>query len=67
MASKEISLVVCIILNWNGMSINSMGAPILMTTMASLAKTNYSNMKILVVDADSEDDSLSYIKKISRM
>ncbi len=59
----EEPLVACIILNWNGMIIKHEGTPILKKCLATLVKTKYSNMRILVVDADSEDDSVQYVKK----
>lgn len=60
---KKESLVVCIILNWNGIAITCNGKPILETCLKSLMKTKYSNMKVVVVDAESQDGSADYVRR----
>ena len=55
-------LVVIIVLNWNGIAIEYNYRAILKTTLETLNKTNYSNYKVIVVDADSKDDSIKFIK-----
>ncbi len=61
--AKSEPLVVGIILNWNGIAMTANGKPILETCLSSLMKTRYPNLKVIVVDAESQDDSISYVKK----
>ena len=56
-------LVVCIITNYNGLVTKYKNRPILYHTISSLKKTNYSNYKIIVVDDNSKDNSIDYIKR----
>ncbi len=55
-------LVVAIVLNWNGMTINYNKKPILKLCLESLNKVKYQNLKLIVADAESSDDSLNYVK-----
>lgn len=56
-------MVGVVLLNWNGMAIKGYGKPILEECINTLRKVDYKNMKILLVDADSEDDSIEWVKR----
>lgn len=56
-------LVVAIVLNWNGVAIEYENHSILETTLKTLKKVKYKNLKVMVVDAESTDGSPKFIKK----
>ena len=56
-------LVVAIVLNWNGIVIEYKNKPILETTLRTLQKVKYKNLKIIVVDAESTDCSSEFVRK----
>ncbi len=56
-------LVVAIVTNWNGIAIEYAGKSILERCIESLLKTDYPNKRIVVVDANSSDGSVQFIKK----
>ncbi len=56
-------LVVAIVLNWNGIAIKYANQPILERALKTLRKVNYKNLKVIVVDAESTDSSLKYVRK----
>lgn len=60
--NKKSPLVVAIILNWNGIAIKYLDRPILTWTLSTLKSTHYDNLKIIVVDANSSDNSVDYIR-----
>ncbi len=62
--SGDTNLIVMILLNWNGMSIFYNKLPILKICLENLDNLIYSNLKIVVVDANSSDNSVSYINSI---
>ena len=62
MVDKKQPLVIIVVLNWNGMIIKYNNAPILETTLKTLNKVNYKNFRVVVVDADSVDNSIEFIK-----
>ena len=51
-------LVTAIVLNWNGMSIKYEGKPILELCLSTLTKTNYDNLKVVMIDPNSSDIEL---------
>jgi len=55
-------LVIAIVLNWNGIYIKYNEKSILETTLKTLSKVDYNNLKVIVVDASSEDSSIKFIK-----
>lgn len=59
---KKIPFVVCIVLNWNGLSILYNNESILKLTLTTLSKTKYKNFKVIVADATSKDDSKKFIR-----
>ncbi|MEM3504483.1 MAG: glycosyltransferase family 2 protein [Nitrososphaeria archaeon] len=59
----ELPKIVIIVLNWNGLSITYKNTPILDLCLDSILNLKYSNLKVIVVDANSEDGSVSYLKK----
>ena len=56
-------LVVAIVLNWNGIVIEYMNHSIIETTLKTLKKVKYQNLKVVVVDAESTDNSLEFVRK----
>ncbi len=56
-------LVACIITNYNGYITKYKDRPILYHTISSLKNTKYLNYKTIVVDDNSKDNSIEYIKK----
>lgn len=56
-------LVVAIVLNWNGVAIEYANHSILKTTLKTLKKVKYKNLKVIVVDAESTDGSSEFIRK----
>ncbi len=56
-------LVTAIVLNWNGMSIKYEGKPILELCLSTLTKTDYDNLKVVMIDPNSSDNSVSHVKK----
>ncbi len=62
---KTAPLVVAIVLNWNGMSLKYNDVPILESCLKSLLKTAYKNLKIIVVDSESKDDSVEFAESLS--
>ncbi len=55
--------VVAIVLNWNGRTIRYNSKSILESCLSTLTKTDYGNLRIIVVDAESTDDSVAFTKK----
>jgi GT2 family glycosyltransferase len=52
-----------ILLNWNGRSIEFNSKSILELSLKSLLNLNYNKLKIIVVDASSDDDSVNWLKQ----
>ena len=55
--------VTVVVLNWNGLTITYKNKPILESTLETLNKSIYGNLKIILTDADSQDNSINYVKK----
>ena len=55
-------LVVAIVLNWNGIAIKYKNESILKITLKTLKEVNYKNLKVIVVDAESIDESREFVK-----
>ncbi len=55
-------LVVAIVLNWNGIAIKYGNESILKVTLKTLKEVNYKNLKVIVVDAESTDESREFVK-----
>lgn len=71
MSEKE-PLVVVIIPNWNGRSLTGSGTKgqqkyshksLLEYTLSTITKVQYKNIKFIMVDQESIDDSIAYVKK----
>ena len=60
---KHYPLVIAAISNWNGLSIHYKDTPILESCLKSLVKVDYPNIKYVLVDAESRDGSVEYVKK----
>lgn len=58
-------LIVMVLLNWNGMSIFYKNSPMLKVCLKNLNNLVYDNLKIIVVDANSSDNSIDYIDNIA--
>lgn len=54
--------IVAIVLNWNGMAIRYNDKSILEITLKTLSKVDYRNLKVILVDADSEDSSIEFVR-----
>jgi GT2 family glycosyltransferase len=59
---EDYPLVGLICLNYNGLSITYGEKPIIQLCIDSITSTSYENLKILVVDASSDDGSIEFIK-----
>ena len=55
--------VTVIVLNWNGLTITYKDKPILESTLETLNKSIYGNLNVILTDADSQDNSINYVKK----
>lgn len=56
-------LVVALVLNWNGYSILYESKSILGLCLSSLIRARYSNLKIILADAQSQDDSVAFTSR----
>ena len=54
--------VAVLVLNWNGMMVEFEGTPILKSALDGLIKINYEDFKIILIDADSVDTSVEFVK-----
>ncbi len=61
--SKKYPQIIAIVSNWNGMSIKYNDKSILKLCLNSLSKTDYPNLKIVLSDPSSIDNSVKFTKK----
>lgn len=54
--------VAVVVLNWNGMLVEFKGTPILKSALDGLTKSDYEDFKIILIDADSVDTSVEFVK-----
>jgi len=59
---ESFPLVVAIILNWNGRTIVYNGRSILEQCLESLKTSTYPSLKLILVDASSQDDSVEFVR-----
>lgn len=60
--TNKCPLVVAVVLNWNGMTIKYNGRSILDLFLSTLLKTDYNNLKVVIIDSNSTDNSINYMK-----
>ncbi|MDE1873762.1 MAG: glycosyltransferase family 2 protein [Candidatus Micrarchaeota archaeon] len=56
-------MVVAVLMNWNGIEVSYRKKPILSLCLSSLARTRYKNLKVVMVDPGSADNSIDYVLK----